>query len=129
MNEVKLSEGELEALLVEISTSLGLSVAETLSLYVYYGNDLFFLIHFLRGKTIRFPTKSPVAKFLDKLGEFTVLKIDHFVTITDPVCECSINLLNVNSIFSYEQNKYQLCSKPFSYSDHYLAIVKIIKEK
>jgi hypothetical protein len=78
---IPLSKEEKVDVLIRLSDSMGLKPDEILALYLVVGDSMFFLLDFLQGKTVSFPTLRSMRSAIANVGEYFIKKLSksHYV--------------------------------------------------
>jgi hypothetical protein len=81
MTGVSLSQEEKVAILVKVSGQMGLSADDVLAMYLVLEDGLFFVLDYLQGRTISFPSLRVFRSAISGVGGYRVKRLNrtHYV--------------------------------------------------
>lgn len=128
---MKLKEEEKLLIIRELSESLKIPEELWYSLYVYFGDDLFFLIEVLAGRTVRFPKVNVCKTFLNKLyktkDNVEVHNVNGFVRANGKII--SSLLLKKGDVLELGPVNYEVLTDPYHVVEKNLLVLKEIQEE
>lgn len=75
MTGVSLSQEEKVAILVKVSGQMGLSADDILAMYLALEDGMFFLLDYLQGKTVSFPSLRVLRSAISGVGGYCVKRL------------------------------------------------------